>query len=119
MSSKEAMEIAANIWTQPETRHIEMDTRLAEAFANKLDELSEDGDIEIDPASDEFDPNEGSRLECLTLAINSAEVNYNDNGMLTGADADKILDAAQKYYDFVKNTATTSKQSDTKTSLNH
>ncbi len=36
MNMQEAREIAAQCWCDPETSMIEMDTRLAEAFAKRL-----------------------------------------------------------------------------------
>ena len=40
MRIEEARALAAQCWCEPETSSIEMDTRLAEAFAEKLVEIS-------------------------------------------------------------------------------
>ena len=41
MASKVAREKAAQVWCTPKTSHIEMDTELAEAFAEVLDKYME------------------------------------------------------------------------------
>ena len=41
MASPESLQKAAQVWCRPEASEVEMDTRLATAFANVLDELEE------------------------------------------------------------------------------